>query len=424
MYAMGTGGDIDPMIKVGEEFKSRGHKVTFLSNDYFKQRTIETGLDFVPVGTLEQYHKGNSVDAWQIGNDTDNFEFYHAPAFEPAFNYIMSLENIPGTVVISLTEQNGAAVAAMQRKIPLIKFILSANSIFSAVSPPAPQCWTITKKLPTFVIRFLLRSFRKHNFMRIYDSPAAAEYLATRERLGCPVVFKKKSSAMLQLCFFPEWYGMRPKDWPTDIKLLGFHLANRPNINLRKEMDLLFERIGSPIVFTSGTGVKDVAEVFREGRKTCELLKVPGLFVGGDIGKDLLAGSELCTHISYIDFEYALPKAKVIIHHGGIGTMAQAIKAGIPQLIRPIKYDQPDNANRIAKLGIGAYVLPEFFTAETVAPILSKLIAEAPQNEALKKYSADVNGSNAIVEACNLIEQALNDDLNKINIRANKTRSH
>lgn len=107
--------------KWGEEFKKRGHKVTLLSNDYFQQRTLEVGLDFVSVGTLEQYHKGNSVDAWEIGNDTDNFEFYHAPAFEPAFNYIKNIENTPGTVLISLAEENGAAVAALQRKIPFIK---------------------------------------------------------------------------------------------------------------------------------------------------------------------------------------------------------------------------------------------------------------------------------------------------------------
>jgi UDP:flavonoid glycosyltransferase YjiC (YdhE family) len=129
--------------------------------------------------------------------------------------------------------------------------------------------------------------------------------------------------------------------------------------------------------------------------------------VGGETGKDELAGSPLCAHISYIDFEYALPKARAIIHHGGIGTTAQAIKAGIPQLIRPIKYDQPDNANRIAKLGLGAYVLPEFFTAETVAPLLSSLIDRASNNQALKNYSADVRASNAIAEACSLIEQRI-----------------
>lgn len=409
MQAMGTGGDVDPMIALGREFKHRGHKVTLLSNDYFKESILGAGLEFVSVGTVEQYQQGNSVDSWSIGNDTDFFKFYHAPAFEPSFNYMKNIAAQPDTVFIGFAEQYGAAVAAVQNKVPFVHIILTANAPFSAISPPAPQCWTITKKLPRFVIRMLLRMFRKHNYMRIYDSPAAEEYMATRERLGCPIQFYKKSPACMQLAFFPEWYGMRPKDWPKDLKCLGFHLANRADEKSRGEFDGIFDQLGSPIIFTSGTGVKDVVEIFREGRKICEQLQIPGLFVGGETGKEVLAGSPLCAHINYIDFEYALPKARAIIHHGGIGTTAQAIKAGIPQLIRPIKYDQPDNANRISKLGLGVYVLPEFFTAEAVAPLLSSLIDQASSNQALKNYSADVRASNAIAEACSLIEQRISE---------------
>ena len=413
MYGLGTGGDIDPIVALGLEFKSRGHKVSVLSNDYFKETIASTGLEFFSIGTVEQYQRGNSVEAWQADNYSDNFEFYHAPAFEPSFEYVKSILWQGQVVLVALDERNGAVAAALRYGIPFIKVILQPNLLFSAFSPPAPQCWTITKKLPGFIVRALLRINRKHGFEHFYEAPYAAEYIATRERLGCPLLFQTKSDANLQLAFFPEWFGMRPKDWPTDLKCIGFHLANRPNQKAREEMDVLFNQLGSPIIFTSGTGVKDVAEIFREGRKICELLQIPGLFVGGDIGKEILDGSDLCAHMSYIDFEYALPKARAIIHHGGVGTTAQAIKAGIPQLIRPIKYDQPDNANRIAKLGLGAYVLPKFFTAETVVPILSSLLAQAPDNEALKKYSADVKRGNAIADACTLIEQTMTGVLNK-----------
>jgi rhamnosyltransferase subunit B len=102
--------------------------------------------------------------------------------------------------------------------------------------------------------------------------------------------------------------------------------------------------------------------------------------VGGVTGKEVLEGSPLCAHIDYIDFAYALPKSLAIVHHGGIGTTAQAIKAGIPQLIRPVKYDQPDNANRLYKLGLGSFVLPQYFKAETVAPLLGALLPHAKNN--------------------------------------------
>lgn len=407
IYALGTSGDIDPMVGLGVELKNRGHKVVYLSNDSFRQTIVDAGLNFHSVGTTEQYHKGNSAEAWQRSDDADNFEFYHAPAFEPSFNYIKSIPREAMPVLLALGEQNGAVAAALQCGIPFIRIILTPNIIFSAISPPAPRCWKIPNDFPPFLSKTLLRLFRKTNFMRLYKSPAAKEYMATRKRLKCPLKFRRKSTAIMQLGLFPEWFGMRPKDWPADLKLIGFPLQNRVSMDFRAEIDSVVDRLGAPIIFTAGTGVPDVTALFREGRAICEILRVPGLFVGGVTGKEVLESSPLCAHMDYIDFAYALPKSLAIVHHGGIGTMAQAIKAGIPQLIRPIKYDQPDNANRVYKLGLGTFVLPKHFKAETVAPLLAALLHNTKNNKNLQRYSAELKTSNAINEACNFIEQAL-----------------
>ncbi len=404
IYAMGTGGDVDPMVGVGLELKRRGHAVTFLSNDYFKPRILAAGLEFVSVGTLQQYHKGNTPEAWERTNRTDNFEHYHAPAFEPAFEYVKSLSD-QKILVLALGEENGARVAAGKFNLPFIDFILSPNIIFSAFNPPAPTSWVIPSSIPGFIMRFLLRRNRKAKFKRFCNAPHTAAYRAVRERLQCPLAFRSKSEPLLKIGFFPEWFGMPAKDWPKNIKLVGFPLLNHASSSSRRELDALIEQQGAPIIFTSGTGVKDVEDLFKEGRKICEQLHVPGLFVGGNIGVEFLQGSSLCAHMGYIDFEYALPKALAIVHHGGIGTTAQAIKAGIPQLIRPLKYDQPDNADRIYKLGLGTYVMPEKFKVEQVAPIIGNMLQKAKNSKALKHYATDVNNSSAIINACDLIEQ-------------------
>lgn len=265
--------------------------------------------------------------------------------------------------------------------------------------------WAIPASIPRFVVRFLLRRNRKTRFKVFCKMSHNAAYLATRKRLQCPLVFNTESAAKLHIGFFPEWFGMPAQDWPENLKLVGFPLQNRASINSRADLDAFIAEQGAPLIFTSGTGVKDVAELFAEGRKICEQLQLPGVFVGGDSGAELLQGSSLCAHMDYIDFEYALPKALAIIHHGGMGTTAQAIKAGIPQLIRPIKYDQPDNADRIYTLGLGTYVMPEKFKAEQVAPMLGNMLQKAKSSRALQYYAADVNKSSAIVNACDLIEQ-------------------
>lgn len=404
IYALGTGGDIDPMVALGIELTRRGYRISFLTNDYFQERVSAAGLEFISVGTLEQYHQGNSVTAWEPRNHADNFEHYHAPAFEPAFNYVKSLAGT-NILVLALGEENGARVAAEKCNIPFIKIILSPNIVFSAYSPPAPMKWAIPAHIPRFIVRFLLRRNRKTRFKVFCRMQHNAAYLATRKRLQCPLVFQTESAAILQIGFFPEWFGMPAKDWPNNLKLVGFPLQNRASMNSRSELDAFIEQQGAPLIFTSGTGVKDVESLFTEGRKICEQLQVPGVFVGGASGAELLQGSSLCLHLDYIDFEYALAKSLAIIHHGGMGTTAQAIKAGIPQLIRPIKYDQPDNADRIYQLGLGTYVMPEKFKAEQVAPMLGNMLQKAKSSKALRHYSADVRNSSAIVDACDLVEQ-------------------
>ena len=54
IYALGTGGDVDPMIALGIELLRRGYAVSFLSNDYFQARIVAAGCEFVSIGTIEQ----------------------------------------------------------------------------------------------------------------------------------------------------------------------------------------------------------------------------------------------------------------------------------------------------------------------------------------------------------------------------------
>ena len=58
-------------------------------------------------------------------------------------------------------------------------------------------------------------------------------------------------------------------------------------------------------------------------------------------------------HYPYIALQRLAPRAAAIIHHGGIGTAAQAVRAGIPQFLAPVFFDQFDNAARLETLGVG-----------------------------------------------------------------------
>jgi rhamnosyltransferase subunit B len=409
IFALGTAGDINPMVGIGSSLLKHGHKVTFLSNDYFEKTIREANIDFRSVGTLEQYHLGNSLKAWEPDN-IDSLALYSAPTFEAAFNIVREYSQAScSSLLLTLSEYNGACAAAYHFNIPVIKILLSPSSIFSADSPPAPDCWGRTYKYPKFIKRILVAHNAKKAFKLLYSKKSLNAYVETRKRLEIPLRFIKTSKATLQIGLFTEWFGMRPKDWPKNLRLVGFPMLDNVDESARKIFDLFITEHSAPIVFTSGTGMPDSTAFFAEGRKICELLKLPGVFVGGRAGKEALESSSSCIHVDYVDFEYTLPQCKAIIHHGGIGTMAQAIRAKIPQIIRPIKYDQPDNGNRIQILGLGALVLRDEFIAENVAPLLKELIESAPQNKALHYFSAEMKRSNAIEKACHLIQHKMNE---------------
>lgn len=79
-------------------------------------------------------------------------------------------------------------------------------------------------------------------------------------------------------------------------------------------------------------------------------------------------------HYDYVPFSAVLPHVAVLVNHGGIGTTAQAIAAGLPQLMVPSTHDQPDNAIRVRRLGVGDFLLPKAYTSASVDEKLRRLM--------------------------------------------------
>jgi UDP:flavonoid glycosyltransferase YjiC (YdhE family) len=79
----------------------------------------------------------------------------------------------------------------------------------------------------------------------------------------------------------------------------------------------------------------------------------------------------------YVPHAELFPRACLVAHHGGIGTSAQALRAGKPQLVTPFLADQPDNAARLARLGLARVVDGRAITAARISREL-KILLETP----------------------------------------------
>ncbi len=145
------------------------------------------------------------------------------------------------------------------------------------------------------------------------------------------------------------------------------------------DVDTFIDHGPPPLLFTQGTSaVLDSAHFTQVAIEAARMLGERALFVLDDAQRTALA--HLCSPnlliTGYVPYSTVFSRCKVIVHHAGIGTTAQALRSGQPQLICPYFADQPDNAARVARLGVARVIPPSQWSAPRVADELRRLSAD------------------------------------------------
>jgi UDP:flavonoid glycosyltransferase YjiC (YdhE family) len=107
----------------------------------------------------------------------------------------------------------------------------------------------------------------------------------------------------------------------------------------------------------------------------------------------------------YLPYSAVFPHAAAVVHSGGIGTLAQALAAGRPQLIVPVAFDQPDNARRTAALGIARSLPFRHASARTLSRELAALLAAPGSVERAREIGGRVVREDGARAAADAIEQ-------------------
>jgi UDP:flavonoid glycosyltransferase YjiC (YdhE family) len=229
-----------------------------------------------------------------------------------------------------------------------------------------------------------------------------------RATLGLPPVrrlFRWWLSPELTIGLFPEWYAAPQPDWPAQLRLVGFGLYDGDaGGELADDLRAFCQSGAPPIAFTLGTGMSHAAEFFREAVEACALLDSRGLLLTKyphQLPPRLPPGVR---HCAFAPFRKLLPLCGAVVHHGGIGTTAAALSAGIPQLILPLAWDQPDNAHRVRTLGVGESLGPRRRTAPHLAHALARLMTPHVQAQC-QSVAARLDGCDGSEAAAELIER-------------------
>jgi UDP:flavonoid glycosyltransferase YjiC (YdhE family) len=305
-----------------------------------------------------------------------------------------------------------APLLAEKHNLPWLATVLSPISLWSRFDPPVPPVVPLIQKMARhgpFTTSLLQKLSRA----------VTAQWLRPvqqlRREMGLPSrghpLFEGQFSPHGNLALFSPVLASPQPDWPSHITTCGFCFYDRNHDNKSTSQSTLqaFLLAGAPpVVFTLGSAaVYTARDFFSVAAQAAQQLGCRAVFLVGQGTETSLPRHDNFFVADYAPYSQLFARAAVVVHQGGIGTTAQALRAGVPQLIVPFSHDQPDNAARIQRLGCGLTLSRDRFQPEAVTDTL-KVLLSAP----LFRHNARQTGETIQQEdgprvACDAIESTL-----------------
>ena len=405
---VGSSGDVHPYVGIGRELLARGHEVTLLSPEPHRQVVEQSGIDFAPTASAEQYHEATlNPDLWHPSRGFKTVLKLVIPMLEPTRRELEARYQPGRTMIVGHPLAFAARTFEEQTGAPSVTIHLAPSSLRSAYKVPALPPGTDISGLPLWLKRALWALIDR----AAIDPQITPALNQWRETLGLPPVhrvFKDwVNSPQLVIGLFPEWFGARQPDWPVRFHHTSFPLWDDPGgAPLDAELSAFLESGTAPVVVFPGSANRHATPFFAAAAEALKQLGRRGLFLTGFVEQlppDLPA---TILHRTYAPFSAVLPRSAALVHHGGIGTMAQGFAAGIPQLIMPMAFDQPDNAIRATELGVARWLRPTHFTAERVTAALRELLDDPAVARAAAGCRGRLQGLNGVGMTCDVLEEA------------------
>jgi len=379
LVSFGSYGDVYPMIGLGRALQRSGAEVTLITNGYFATTVTEAGLKFIAIGTTEQYEMiTENEDLWHPRRGLELVTQAWI-ALTPETYAVIEQEYEPGrTVVVSGAPAFGARVAQEHLRVPLATVKLQPVTFRSLTDTPRLPLLPPPDWQPRWCRRCVYW-LADH----LVDRALAEPLNAFRAQFQLPpargILRDWWLSPQLIIGLFPDWLAAPQPDWPPQTLLSGFPLYDGPRSDTLPDAAAEFLAAGEPpIVFTPGSAMRHGASFFRTAVETCQLLKRRGILLTRYAAQIPCPLPECVRHFEFLPMTRLLPRCAAMVHHGGIGTVGQCLAAGIPQLIVPMAFDQPDNAARVVRLGVARSIAPRAFRARSAARLLTEL-TERPE---------------------------------------------
>lgn len=416
--ASGTIGDLHPLVAIAAAMRRRGHEVYLLANSVYESLAAEANVAFEPVGTREEHEQVTSHP--QLWTYARGWKLWiRGGGIAPMRKLYASIEKLAcpnETIVVAAYLCFGAHVAREKLRLPTATVHLNVHTIRTAHGVYAyPPPWFLPDWLPrSYVLPQWSPAWYRYGALRcadrlFIDPVMGKEIRQFRRELGLPElrthIRKWWSSPHLVVGLFPDWWAGYHPDWPPSLVMTGFPFWDRSETKpISEELQKFLDDADGIIVFTPGASMNHTQRHFSAFQKTCQRLGRKGLII---TPKQLssLDSSDGVRFERYVPFRKLLPYASAVVHQAGIGTTAHCLAAGVPQIVAPTFYNQPDTAVRLQRLGVAHQVSSRRFAERKLTRALDELIKSPDVALNCAKYAKLTRGCNALEDLCPHLEE-------------------
>ncbi len=383
LYTKGSGGDVFPFIRCGQELTNRGHRVTLITHCAYATRAKNRSLDFVALDNPQEYEKF-------LGDQ----ELLNTPRGIPEFlrrhSLSRALDEYP--LVSRLCDSKPSIIVTrdlfdLVPRLVAEKLRLPLRWLFG--NPSQVATWSLREQLFSKLLGFEINKIR----FALGLPAASLENCA----FGYPTV---------GVALWPEWFAELNDNSPIRVVPVGFLREDDATEEVfPPAIQQILNGGKPPVLITAGTGNYIGAEFYEAAAKACELLNFAGIAVMQHSTQQPKDSRHCVSWIGILPFRKLMKDIRAVIHHGGLGTLACALEAGVPQLVLPRGADRPDNAARLQKLGVAEFLPPPNWRPDLIAEALMRLVSSRAVADKCRTVADRLRDKDGVEAACRVIEQ-------------------
>lgn len=411
IFALGSQGDVQPYVALGVGLQRAGHAVRLITHENFATLVTGAGLEFCPVaGNVQEVLEQPEIkallekgDFLAIMRHTQKISKQAAELWAEqglaACQGIDALIAGVGGLFVSLA-------IAEKLNLPLIQahvFPFTPTAEFAGALFPAQ-----IKRLGAGIARL------SHEVLRqiIWQTSRSSDN-AGRQKIGMPaapffgVYGAERLNRFPTLCGISKHVLAQPQDW-KNAQMTGYWFLEPEAYTPPPELEQFLADAAPPVFIGFGSmATRDpekTASVVLEALANSKQRAILQTGWGGLRPESL---PENVFVLKSAPHTWLFPKMAAVVHHGGAGTTAAGLRAGVPSLVIPFFGDQPFWGQKVFDLGVGAAPIPrKQLTAERLANALRQL--ESPEIKAkASALGAKIRAEDGVGVAVKIIEQAL-----------------